>query len=235
MHGVFVRRLERGEGFTLRQLPGFADLKAQIGLAVESGRQMHIALGQAGLNGAANPTSLAALNMMGHLAEEGIANDTPPLITTGEATLMLAAQDKLHHGFEAANQSEGYHSRLVYFVAHDTAPYVYAAGVNGLMHQDKVTGNVMVGQFGSELMLMAEAAQRLGVTQMIGSDDPTAMALATAVTENALIGEELFAAAAYMDNTPTQIASLRIQDIIRVLVMIAILAWAVIQFVAGLR
>lgn len=234
MHHVFVRRLERGEGFKLRPLPGFDVLKTQIGRAIESGRQMHITLGQANLNGPAGPTSLAALNMMGHLADEGCANDAPPLVTTGEGTVMLAAQEKLYHSFDRTNRPEGYRARQVHFVASESDPFAYAAGVSGLIHQDKVTGNVMVGRFGPELMLMAEAAQRQDVTQVIGTDDPTAMALATAVTENTLIGEELFAAAAYMDNTPEQVASLRIQDIVRLLVMVAILVWAVIQFVTSL-
>ena len=234
MHGVFVRRLERGEGFNLRPLPGFAVLKMQIGRAVESGRQMHITLGQASLNGSANPTSQAALNMMAHLAEEGCVNDAPPLITAGDGTLMLAAQDRLRHSFQAANRPDGYRAHMVHFVAHNSDAYAYAGGVSGLIHQDKITGNVMLGQFGPELMLMAEAAQRQDVTQVIGTDDPTAMALATAVTENALVGEELFAAAAYLNNTSEQIASLRIQDIVRFLIMLAILAWAVIQFVTNL-
>ncbi len=234
LHGVFVRRLEQGIGFSLRPLPGFDDLKMQIGRAVESGRQMHITLGQAGLNGPASPTSMAALNMVRQLAEEGCANDAPPLITTGEGTLMVAAQDTLRHSFEAAKRPDDYRARLVQFVAHDTDPYAYAGGVSGVMHQDKITGNVMLGQFGPEMMLMAEAAQRQDVTQVIGTDDPTTMAMATAVTDNALIGEELFAAASYLENTPEQIASLRIQDIVRFLIMLAILIWAIIQFVTTL-
>jgi hypothetical protein len=174
------------------------------------------------------------MDMMGELAEEGCANDAPPLITTGDATLMLGAQETLRHSFEAANRPEAYRSRMVHFVAPDTSPYAYAGGVSGMMHQDKVTGNVMVGQFGPELMLMAEAAQRQNVTQVIGTDDPTAMALATAVTENTLIGEELFVAAAYMRNTSEQVAGLRIQDIVRFLIMVTILVWAIIQFVTSL-
>ena len=234
MHRVFVRRLERGAGFRLRQLPGFDVLKTQIGRAIESGSQMHITLGQAGLNGPSGPTTLAALNMMGYLAEEGCINDAPPLITTGDGTILLAAQDKLQHSFEVAHRPEGYRSRLVHFVANDTAPYAYAGGVNAIMHQDKVTGNVMVGQFGPELMLIAEAAQRQNVAQVIGTDDPTAMALATAVTENVLLAEELFVATSYLDSTPEQVASLRIQDIVRFFVMVAVLLWAIVQFVTSL-
>ena len=233
MHGVFVRRLERGQGLQLRQLPGFDDLKKQIGLAIESGRQMHITLGQASLTSSANPTSLAALNIAGELADEGCLNDAPPLITTGEGTVLLAAQNRLRHSFEMAHRPEEYHSHLVHFVAHDTDAFAYAGGVNAIMHQDKVTGNVMVGQFGPELMLMAEAAQRQDVTQLIGTDDPTAMALATAVTENTLIGEELFVAATYFNNTPEKMASLRIQDIIRFLIMVTILVWAILQLVTN--
>lgn len=234
VHHVFVRRLTRSNSYNLRPLPGFDVLKSQIGRAIESGSQMHITLGRANLNGPASPTSVAAINMMGHLAEEGCRNDAPPLVTVGEATLLLAAQEKLQHGFEAANRPEGYQGRLVHFMSQQTDPYAYAAGVSGIIHQDKITGNVMMGQFGPELMVIAEAAQRRDMSQVIGTDDPTAMALATAVTPNSLIGEELFTAAAYLDQTPEQIASVRIQDIVRILIMLSILAWAIIQFFTSL-
>jgi hypothetical protein len=234
VHRIFVRRLAQDDRLNLRPLPGFDVLKTQIGRAIESGSQMHITLGQASLHGPASPASIAAINMLGHLAEEGCMNDAPPLVTVGEATVLLAAQGKLRHSFEAVNRPEGYKPWLVHFVAHQTEPYAYAAGVSGIIHQDKITGNVMMGQFGTELMLIAEAAQRRDMSQVIGTDDPTAMALATAVTPNSLIGEELFVAAAYLDKTPEQIANLRIQDIVRLFIMLGILVWAVIQFVTNL-
>jgi hypothetical protein len=235
VHNIFVRRLERGPGFHLRPLPGFDTLQTQIGRSVESGHPVHITLGRASLNGPNSPTSLAAANMMGQLAYEAAANDAPPLVTVGDGTMLLAAQEKLQHSFEQANRPNAYKPWLAQFVAHNTTPYVYAGGTSGLMHQDKITGNVLMGQLGPEMMIMAEAAQRQDVAQVIGTDDPTTMALGTAVTANNLIGEELFAAAAYLDDTPEQIASLRIQDIVRLLIIIGILAWAVIQFVTNLQ
>lgn len=234
VHRVFMRRLAQGEGLNLRPLPGLDVLQTQIGRAVESGGQVHVALGQASLHSPSGPTSVAAINMLEQLAEAGCTNDAPPLVTVGEGTLLLAAQAKLLNAFQSVQRPEGYKTGLIHFVAHQTDPYAYAAGVSGLLHQDKITGNFMMGQFGPELMLMAEAAQRRDISQVIGADDPTVMALATAVTPNNLIAEELFAAATYLDQEPEQIASLRIQDIVRVLIMLSILVWAIIQFVTSL-
>jgi hypothetical protein len=225
----FVRRLETEKGFTLRPLASFDAMQGQVGQAIESGSQMHVTLGQASVAGPNSPTTVAALVVLDHLAEDGCANGVPPLVTVGEGTILLAAQDSLYHGFAAANRPQDYRSRQAQFVAHDSDPFVYAGGVSAVLQQDKVIGNVMVGRFGAEVAIMSASAERRGIEQVIGTDDPTAMAIATAVTDNTLIGEELFAAGAYLKGKPDQIASLRIQDILRSLIMAAILIWAILQ------
>ena len=60
---------------------------------------------------------------------------------------------------------------------------------------------------------------------------PTALAVAMTVTEDVLIGEELFATSAYLEGKPSQIASLQLQDILRWVVVLFILGTAVYQLV----
>jgi hypothetical protein len=69
--------------------------------------------------------------------------------------------------------------------------------------------------------------------QIVGSDDPVALAIGSAMSDDLLIGEELFAAGAYMTGSASQIASLLIQDILRVIVVVAILLFAFINLLLG--
>lgn len=80
---------------------------------------------------------------------------------------------------------------------------------------------------------MTEAANRRRVAQVVGSDDPVALAVATAATGNVLIGEEMLVAGAYLQGRRSQLASVQLQDILRWIVALAVLGVAVYQFVVG--
>lgn len=223
---ALYRWLRLGKMVALRPLRGYGDLRGQVGRAIESGSQLHITLGQATLIGEASPTSVAGLTVLDQVARDGCANSTPPLVTVGDGTLLAAAQASVHHGYQQAGHAANYEATAVQFIADNTDPIAYSGGVASLIHQEKVTSNVMVGRFGPELGIMAEAASRKQIEQLVGSDDPSALALATAVTDNLLIGEELLAASAYLEGTPQQLASLVLQDGLRWIVAGGILAAA---------
>jgi hypothetical protein len=48
-----------------------------------------------------------------------------------------------------------------------------------------------------------------------------------------LIGEELFAAGAYLNGTPSQIASLQVQDILRIFAVVVIILVAIFRLITG--
>lgn len=230
---LFTRSQQRLRDFALRPLPAYDTLQDQIGQAVESGSQLHLTLGQAGLTSAASPTSIAALTILDTLAKDGCANGTPPLVTVGEGTLLPAAQDSLLHAYNEAQYTSGFEPSAAQFIAAETDPFAYAAGVTSVIHHAKVSNNVAVGRFGIEMALIATAADRSNANQVIGTNDPIALALAHAVTNKVLIGEELLAAGAYLEGKPGQIASVRVQDLLRLLIAIGILGWAITQIVTA--
>ena len=126
-----------------------------------------------------------------------------------------------------------YKPGLVQFVATETDPYAFAGGLANVIHRSRIGGSVLVGRYGPEVTIPAEAAARENMSQVIGTDDPSALAVAAAFTDDLLIGEELFAAGAYLDGKPSQIASLQVQDVLRAIIIVAMLALAVYQLGAG--
>lgn len=228
---LLTRSVRAGRMVVLRPLTSYDGLAGQVGRAIESGRQLHLTLGQASLVGTASPTSVSAAAVLDHLAKDGCANGTPPLVTVGEGTLLPLAQANIQHALAAAGRSGDFDLSLTQFIAHDTDPFAYGAGVAAVLQQQRVASNIMVGRFGPELALMVEAASRQAIDQVVGTDDPTALAVATAATDNVLIGEELFATSAYLEGSASQVASLQLQDILRWIVVLFILGAAVYQLV----
>jgi hypothetical protein len=226
-------RLKKGNQLQLRPLSAFSTLEGNVGKATESASRFHISVGQASLNGAANPTSIAAMNVLDRLARDGCANNTPPIVSVGEGTLLLVAQERLQDAYRQAELGQDEAPAVAEFVAHETDPYAYAGGVASLIQQNRLASNVLVGHFGPELAIMAEAATRKNVDQIVGTDDPTTLALGAAMTDNLLVGEELFAAGAYLNGTLSQLAAVQTQDILRLLITLGILGVAVYRIVVG--
>jgi hypothetical protein len=217
----------------LRPFSAHVALKGQVGRAVESASRLHISLGRASLIGPASPVSIAAMSVLDRLAEEGCANDTPPITTVGDGTLLPLSENNLRHAASLAGSKQAIPTGTVQFVASSNDPYAYAGGVTNVIQQEKILGSVLVGQFGQEIGIITEVAGRGEINQVIGSDDPLALAIAATVTEDLMIGEELLAAPAYIKEKPYQIASLQTQDILRIIIGLAVLGTAVFKLIGG--
>ena len=223
------QRIRAGRDLMLRPLSGFTSLKKQVAQAIETGKKLHISIGQAGLIGPDSMTSIAATQIVDSLAKDGCANGTPPLVTVGEGTLLPLALTQIRAAYEKAGRLDEFNSHQAVFVASETASIPYAGGVSTEIFQNKIASNVLAGRFGEEVALMADAGTRKQVEQVIGSNNPVALAVATAVTDNVLIGEELLAAGAYLEQNPNQLASVQLQDILRWIIVIVILAVSIIE------
>ena len=230
---ILARRQGDGKTPALRPFSAHVALKGQVGRAVESASRLHISLGRGSLIGAASPVSLAGMSILDSLAKDGCANDTPPITTVGDGTLLPIADNHIRFASELSGGSNRLPSGTIQFVANQNDSFTYAGGVTSVMQQEKILGNILVGQFGQEIGIITEVAGRNQINQVIGSDDPLALAIATTATDDLMIGEELLASPAYFEGTSHQIASLQVQDVLRVIVGLAILGTAVYKLVSG--
>ena len=74
----------------------------------------------------------------------------------------------------------------------------YAAAVGGVVESERPSAHLFAGSFGPELALMIDSADRRGQGSLAVSDQLQGQAVAYAMADQALIGEELFAAASYV-------------------------------------
>jgi hypothetical protein len=212
----------------LRPIDAYERLNRAVGLAVESGTRLHISLGRGILLTARGGSALAGLAMLRRLAERTSASDRPPVVTSGDASLAILSQDTLHSGYRAAGAEDQYRfstGRLT-----GLTPFSYAAGTMPIEHDENVSANVVIGDLGAESALIAEASDRENSSLIAASDDLSAQAIFYAAAQEPLIGEELFAAGAYVGAGAAHEASLQVQDIFRWLIIIAILAGSLLKF-----
>lgn len=218
--------LRRKSTPVFREIPAFARLRKAIGLAVEEGSRLHISLGRGGLTTPQSAAELAGLEMLRRVAELTSASDRPPVATSGDGAIAILSQDALQASGQAV-LSTGYDATAARLTG--LTPFSYAAGVLPVMRDENVSANVLMGNFGIEVALLTDAAERGNTSTMAGSDNLPAQAVLYASAQDPLIGEELYAAGAYIKARPFHTASLIVQDILRWLVVIVILVGAILK------
>ncbi len=218
---------KRNSPAKLRDIPALTRLYRMLGLSVEDGTRLHISLGHGNLLNARGGSALAGLATLRIIAEKTSVSDMPAVASSGDSTLGLLTQDTLQAGYQAAGVDELYSPTTGRITG--LTPFGFAAGAMHISRNEKVSTTIMLGHFGPEAALIADASDRESITMIGASDDLSGQAVLFANTQDALIGEELFAAGAYLGAGASHIASLTVQDIFRWLVIVALLGGAAIK------
>lgn len=212
----------------LRDIPTFTRLIRAIGLSIEDGRRLHVSLGRGSLLDARGGSALAGLAALRLIAERTSVSDMPSVASSGDPTLGLLTQDTIQAGYQDAGVDELYIPTTGRITG--LTPFSYAAGAMHIAANENVSTNILIGHFGPEAGLLTDVSDRDHVTLIGASDNLTGQAVLYAGSQDPLIGEELFAAGAYLGVNPAHAASLTLQDILRWLVIIALLGGAALKF-----
>lgn len=203
-------RGRRRQHSQVRPLPAFQNLKHEIGRAAESGGTVHIALGNGGLVGDDAVTSLAGLEALAEIADTAVLYDAAPIITVGDPTLVPLAQDILREAHERQGLIKRYSPDQVRFVA--PSPVAYAANAANVVATEDVTTNLIVGAFGPEVSLIADAGARRDLHQLAAAAAPDAIGALYPAIDHLAMGEELYAAGAQVTDKIRYTVSLKVQD-----------------------
>ncbi len=221
--------LRRKSPAVLRRIEAYERLNRIVGLSVENGTRLHISLGRGNLFTSRGASALAGLAMLRRLAERTSMSDRPPIVTSGDASLSILSQDTLQAGYRAAGAEDQYRSSTGRLAG--LTPFSYAAGTMPVTRDEMVSANVVIGDLGAEAALLAEAADREDTNLIAASDNLSAQSILYASAQEPLIGEELFASGAYVGAGASHDASLQVQDILRWLVILAILGGSFLKLI----
>ncbi len=212
----------RAQPPVFREIPAMSRLKEAVGQSVEDGTRLHITLGSGSLTTLRGAPGLAGLGVVRRLGALTALGDRPPVVSGGDAALVLLAQQTLHDACRAAAAGEVYRPEAGRLTG--LTPFSYAAGALPVTRDEDASVNVVMGNFGVEVALLTDAAERQGAFSLAASDNLTAQAVLYATAREALVGEELFATGAYIGAGAAHTASVQIQDILRSLLIFGILS-----------
>ena len=222
---------QKMSGPVFRSMPGVERLRKAVGLAVEDGTRVHVALGSGNVNDPSCPSAFCGLAILEKVGQITATSDLHPMSTSGSGGFQILAQDVINQNAAFTNFTERVDATLCQLGG--VTPFAYAAGTLEALRESGVSTEIYLGDFGSEAGLLCENAHRRQTHNLAGSNSMTGQAVFLALAKDALIGEEVFALPAYLAKKPSHLASLSAQDLFRFLLVLVLLAGALLKL-AGL-
>ncbi len=190
----------------IRRIPGLNAIDDAIGRATEMGRPVLMVPGIGDLNA----ISVQALNIFAHVTKSAAQFATPIRLCVANAAVYTVAQEVIRDVYQQQGVEERYDQDSVRFVT--DRQFAFAAGVAGLIHREKVAAAFFLGEFFAESLIFAETANSLGAIQVAGSTEKSQTPFFIAACDYVLIGDEFYAASAYLTRQPILVGSLVGQD-----------------------
>jgi hypothetical protein len=206
----------------VRRIAGLEAVDEAVGRATEMGRPCLFVPGVQDMN---EIQTIAALNVLAHLAKRAAEYDAKIEVPTSKSLVMTAARETMQAAFLAAGRPEAYNADMVYYVTDEQFGYV--AYLQGMMMRERPAACFYMGSFFAESLILAESGNAVGAIQIAGTAQPAQLPFFVAACDYTLIGEEFFAASAYLSGEPDQLGSLKGQDVGKVIVAAGIIAGVV--------
>ncbi len=214
----FIYHARRGRALFIRQIPGLLSVQEAIGRATELGKPI---LYVSGIGGEADVATIASMNILGYIAGYVADYETDLLVPCINPVVMTIEQELVRDSYTRAGRPENFKQDNVYFLTDQQ--FAYAAAVSGIMMRERPAANFFMGSFAAESLVLAETGAATGAIQIAGTSSPSQIPFFIVACDYTLIGEELFAAGAYLSREPLLLGSLKGQDIAKLFIMAALI------------
>jgi len=222
---TMVQLAKRGKELYIRPLAGIGAVDEAIGRATEMGRPILYVLG---LGAADEIATIASFTILSRVAKKVAEYQTELLVPCYDPIVMTVAQETVRQAYIDAGRVDDYQEDQVYFVTQNQ--FAYVAAVNGTMLRRETATNFYLGVFYAESLILAETGSLAGSIQISGTDRVTQIPFFVVACDYTLIGEELYAASAYLGREPVLLGTLKAQDYAKAI----LLALLVIGIIAGI-
>ncbi len=210
---TFIGLARRGGNLYIRRIAGLNAIDEAVGRATELGKKVLYVPGIMSLD---ENQTIASLAVLGHVARMTARYNTELDVPNKDPLTYAAARETVREAYLEEGRPDLYNDRLVHYVTYDQ--FAYTASVSGQMVREKPAANFLIGSFYAESLLLAETGQTTGAIQIAGTAEVAQLPFFVCACDYTLIGEELYAAGAYLSREPAQLGSIKGQDITKAVV-----------------
>jgi len=215
MSAIMLAR--RNPNLFIRRIAGLEAVDEAIGRATEMGKPV---LYLCGLDSLATLSTLAAVNILGRVARRIADYDSDLVVPNRDPVVLTVAQEVVHEAYIEQGRPDAYKEDNIFFVTDDQ--FSFTATTCAIMMREKPAANFFMGYYYAESLLLAETGASTGAIQIAGTDALHQLPFFITTCDYTLIGEELYAASAYLSREPMLLGSLKGQDVGKAFIMVLI-------------
>ncbi|MBW2368540.1 MAG: fibronectin type III domain-containing protein [Deltaproteobacteria bacterium] len=213
----WINHAKKGKPLYVRKIAGLEAVDEALGRATEMGRPC---LYLTGLDDMNDMQTIASLTVLGRVARHAAEYDTKLEVPNCRSLVMTAAKEVVHQSFLEAGRPDAYNDDLIYYITDDQ--FGFAAAIQGIQMREKPAACFYLGGFYAEALILAETGNSINAIQIAGTARTSNLPFFVAACDYTLIGEELFAASAYLSGDAVQLGSIKGQDVGKIILFIFI-------------
>ncbi len=221
---LYTRWARSGKPLFLRKIPGLDAIEEAVGRATEMGRPV---LFVPGIDELDQIDTIAGISILGRVARIVARYETPLTVPVRYPLVLAAGQEVVQQAYLEEGRPDALEKDTVRYVAGEQ--FAFTANVNGYMMRERPATNIFMGAFYAESLLLAETGNAAGSIQIAGTARPEQLPFFIAACDYTLMGEELFAASAYLSREPIMTGGLKGQDFAKILIVLAIIIGVVLM------
>ena len=220
----YIYSAKIGKELYIRKIAGLESIDESVGRATEMGRPILFIPGILDLD---DMQTIAGLTILGKVALKAAEYDAEIIVPVCRSMVLSTAKEVVKESYLKAGRPDAYKPDSVFYLTDDQFGYV--AGVDGIIMREKPAANFLLGAFYAESLILAETGFASGAIQTAGTAMPSQLPFFVVACDYTLIGEELFAASAYLSKEPNQLGSLKGQDLGKALFVILLTIGIVLE------
>lgn len=220
----FIQRAKSGQKLFIRRIAGMDAVDEAVGRATEMGKKIFYV---PGINDMDNVQTIASMTILGHVAQLAAQYDTWLEVPVCRSLVLVTAKEVVKEAYARAGRPDSFQEDQVHYLTDDQ--FGYAAGIDGMVVREKPATIFYMGAFFAESLVLAETGNAAGAIQIAGTAMPAQLPFFVTACDYTLIGEELFAASAYLSNEPKLLGSLKGQDYGKAVFLILIIVGVLVE------
>ena len=225
----FISRAKKGKSLFIRRIAGLDAIEEAVGRATEMGKSV---LYIPGIHDMQDIQTVASMIILGNVAKTIASYDIPLIVPIRQPFVVPVAEEAVRQGYLAAGRPDAFMKDNIRFISDEQ--FAYAAAVSGIMLRERPAANLLLGAFFAESLLLAETGASTGAIQVAGTANIHQLPFFVVACDYTLIGEELFAASAYLSREPKLLGSLKGSDLAKALIVLAIIVGTILE-TAGVK
>jgi len=220
----YIAQARANKPLYLRPIAGLEAVNEAIGRATEMGRPI---IYINGLTGISDIATIAALNILSHVTKRAGQFETRIVVPCYDPVVYTIAREIVKEAYTTIGRPDLFNPDDVYFAT--DSQFGYAAHVAARMVREQSATNFFMGYYFAESLILSETGASTGAIQVAGTDSVAQLPFFVVTCDYTLIGEELYAASAYLSREPLLTGTIKAQDLAKLLLVVVMVLLSILS------